>query len=161
MLAWRTATGNDINMVPPGKVAMEDVISVECTPGGAMGHYEFLERGNSPLLCHKLTVGETREAQERDIANNASAGNLTLSEALSLGKGGACAPPRTYEVLQKMVATFRAKNYVPWGNKCGFYLALLDILETLKLDSVEGMSELFKMYVCKQIVWALYENMSQ
>ena len=60
-----------------------------------------------------------------------------------------------------MVAMFAAKNYVLWGNKCGFYLALLDIVETLKLESVEGMSELFKMYICRQILWALYEDISQ
>ena len=73
MLAWRTATGNDINMVPPGKVVMKDIISVECSHGGATGHFEFLERGTSPLLCHKLTVVEIREAQEHYIANDASA----------------------------------------------------------------------------------------
>ena len=60
-----------------------------------------------------------------------------------------------------MVATFAAKNYVLWVNKCEFYLVLLDIVETLKLESVEGMSELFKMHVCRKIVWALYEDMSQ
>ena len=45
-----------------------------------------------------------------------------------MGKGDAQAPPRTYEAVQKMVETFAAKNFVLWGNKCGFYLALLDIV---------------------------------
>ena len=44
MLAWSTATGNAINMVPPGKVTMKDITSVECAPEDATGHYEFLER---------------------------------------------------------------------------------------------------------------------
>ena len=112
MLAWSTAIGNAINIVPPGKVAIEDIVSVKCAPGGALGHYEFLERGNLALLYHKCTVAETREAQERDIANDASAGNRTLSEALSLGKGDARASPRTDEAVQKMVATFVGKHYL-------------------------------------------------
>ena len=73
MLALSTSTGNAINMVPPGKVVMKDIISVEYSHGGATGHFEFLERGTSPLLCHKLTVVEIREAQEHYIANDASA----------------------------------------------------------------------------------------
>ena len=60
-----------------------------------------------------------------------------------------------------MVATYAAKNYVLWGNRCVFYLALMDIVETMKLESVEGQAELFKMHVCRQIVWAIYEDMSQ
>ena len=87
--------------------------------------------------------------------------NRTLSEALSLGKGDALAPPRTCEVIEKMVATFAAKNYVLWGNKCKFYLVLLNIVETWKLESVDGVSELFKMHICRKIVWALYEDLSQ
>ena len=47
------------------------------------------------------------------------------------------------------------------GKQVWFYLSLLDIVENMKLESVEGMAELFKMYVCRQIVWALYEDMSQ
>ena len=114
-----------------------------------------MERGNSPVLCHKHTVVETREAHEHNTANNTSAGNRTLSEALSLGKGDARVPARTYEAVQKMVSTFAGTNYLLWGNKCGFYLALLDIVEIMKLESVEGMAELFKMHVCRQIVLAL------
>jgi len=161
MMSWSSATGNSINIVPQGKTAMDDIASLECAPGGATGNYEFLERGNSPLLCQVLTVAETKEAQERDIANEASAGNRTLSEALSLGKGDPRAPPRTFEAVQKMVATYAAKNYVLWGNRCGFYLALMDIVETMKLKSVVANAELFKMHACRQIVWAIYDDMSQ
>ena len=72
MLTWSARTGNAINIVPPGKVAVDDTANVEYAPGGATGHYEFLQRENSPLLCHKKMVAERREAQEGDIANNAS-----------------------------------------------------------------------------------------
>ena len=110
MLMWSTATGNAINMVPPGKVAIEDIISVECTPGGATGHYEFLERGSSPLLCHKFTVAKTREAHERDIANDASAGNHTLSEALSLGKGMHWHHPERTRLFKRWWQHFRPRT---------------------------------------------------
>ena len=104
MLTWSARTGNAINIVHPGKVAMDDIANVECAPGDVTGHHEFLERRNSPLLYHKLTVAETMEAQERDIANNVYAGNRTLFGALSLGKGDARAPRRTYG---------RSKSWLP------------------------------------------------
>ena len=139
---------------------MDVIASIECDAGEATGHYKFLERGISPLLCQVLTVAETKEVQDCNIANEASAGKCTLSEALSLGKGDPRAPPRTFEAVQKMVATYAAKNYVLWGNKCGFYLALMDIVETMKFESVVGNAELFKMHACKQIVWAVYDDVT-
>ena len=51
MLVWSAATGNAINIVPPGKVAMEDIVSIECAPGGATCHCEFLERGIHPYCA--------------------------------------------------------------------------------------------------------------
>ena len=131
---------------------MDDIANAECSPCGASGQFEFLERGNSPLLCHKLTFTETKETQEHDIANDASKGNRTLAKALSLGKGDARAPPKTYEAVKKMVATYAAKNYVLWGNGCGFYLVLMDIVKAMELESVETNSELFKTHLCRQIV---------
>ena len=42
MPVWREAKGNPINGVAPGKMAMEDLVSLECAPRGTPGQYEFL-----------------------------------------------------------------------------------------------------------------------
>jgi hypothetical protein len=143
------------------KLSTEDLKNLELSPGGAGAEYEFLERGNSPLLCHGRTTGETKEAQARDAANDASAGNHSYADALSLGKNDPRAPPKTYEAVQKMASTYAAKNFVLWGNSSNFYIELMDIVNTMKMKSVLMKSEFFKGHLCRQIVWAIYDDMAQ
>ena len=53
-----------------------------------------------------------------------------------MGKNDPRAPPKTYEAVQKMASTYAAKNFVLWGNSSNFYIALMDIVNTMKLKSV-------------------------
>lgn len=109
MNRWASTNGVSCNKgLFLSKAAIEDIVNLRFNPGGSVAYYATAEKGISILLCCSRPGEERELARQQEIAEEISYSNVTLSEALHLGRNPPRAPPDTYSDLKTCVGTFCA-----------------------------------------------------
>lgn len=140
------------------KAAIEDIVNLRFNPGGSVAYYATAEKGLSLLLC-RSRPGEERElARQHEIAEEISGGNVTLSEALNLGRNAPRPPPDTYSDLKTCIGTYCAMLWTLFGNQCEYFQKLHELYTCLESERVEESWANFSPLLCRQITWAIIDD---
>jgi len=159
MQLWARNSGVSINRgVFLSKIAVDDIVNLRFNPGGSAAYYSTAEKGISILLC-RSRPGEDREAaRQQELAEELSANNRSLSEAITLTKSAPRAPPDTYNDLKIAVGTFCAFIWALFGDSCEYFQKLYELYLCLDGDRACEDWANFTPLLCRQITWAIIDD---
>ena len=93
------------------KTAMDAFGNLTFNPAGETKvRFANADRGMAPLLCMTMTEEDIAQSTAKDAARAATEGNQTIGEYLQLLTSDPRPPPRNYDQLCLMVATYAALN---------------------------------------------------
>ena len=156
MLLWSSTYGYEIDKsIYYGKGTMEDIVALRMITGGHVPDLSSAEKGNSFLSSVFRSTADTKAARESDKAEIAAGDNITLTERLRLLSSEGRPPPRNFLQFKRAVATYAAKQWTLWGDRCPFYKGLVDIRNIMELGSCQAQQDEYKPLLCRQYSWAI------
>lgn len=159
MEAWATKWGVTITRgIQLSKLAIEDIVNLRFNPGGSVAYYASADKGISILLCQSRPGEERETARLRELAEEQSGANITLTEALSLRRNAPPSPPNNYIELKICIGKFCAMLWALFGDRCEYLTKLHEIYTCLDSDRVTECWANFSPSLCRQIVWAIIDD---
>ena len=140
------------------KDTIEDIVKLRSNPGGATASLKTAERGPSILACLPRLLGAMETIRIKEAAAEESKANRTLKEAEKLASADSREPPHDLLTLKLLVATYLALLWALYGESCDIYHKLFAIYDILEEPEVMAMKHAFSPALCKQIMWAIYDN---
>ena len=111
--------------------------------------------GLSPYAAQPVTAAELDSRKKTKAAEDASAHNRSLAEAVHIetGKGELPSPPGELESLKKTLTVFTGIVWLLFGERCNLFTKLLDLVYVLDDEEVERNSHLYTGIKARQIFW--------
>ncbi len=159
MMKWAKQTGKEINKAPFfTEQTIKDIVSLNFNPGKAVPIYASMQWGVSILTCRSKTTHEVETIKDFEEARQATAHTMQFNEVRRCQKTPPSPPPDTYFEHWLSVNTFCTLVWMLFGDKCDYCKGLLEISETLDLQEVHIIRDLFTVDVCRQFTWAILCN---
>jgi hypothetical protein len=96
--------------------------------------------------------------KDNEEARQITAHTAQFNEVRRRQKAPPSPPPDTYFELRLSVNTFCALVWTLFGEDCDYYKGLWDVAETLDLQEVHIIRDLFTADVCRHITWAILSD---
>ena len=140
------------------KLTIEAIVHLRFNPSGGVAYFNSAEKGISILTCQPMPGEEKDSARNLEVAEEISSANLTLAEALDLGKSDPRPPPATYQDLKATVGTFCALLHTLFGPGCDYYQKCFELYACLDSDRASENCAKFTPLMCRQIIWAILDD---
>lgn len=160
MMQWQTENGIEIhqNIFLPEDF-IKNVRAIRPNPTKMVGTSRVSDVEFTNLVCLPLRPAEIEAKIIADQAATSTEANRTKSEKEKQLKGESRNPPDNYWGVKLNVATTAALVSVCYGEKNRLYANLMHIYEILKEDMVVQASMAFTPFYCRQITWAIIDDM--
>lgn len=141
------------------EATVKNIMAVKPNPMETVATSTSTDLGVSNMVClpRKTADIETRLMWEQ--AGRETENNRTLREAAIRLKGETREPPTNFWQVEVMVATTAALLSVLYGEQCPLYINIMKIYDILQENSVQQAKVAFTKLLCKQITWAIYDDM--
>lgn len=160
MAEWGLNTKNEIS---PNVFLPEDLIknirAVKPNPTGIVGTSRVSDVEMTNLACLPLSATQIEARMIGEQAAHGTETNRTQAQKEKQLKGEPRSPPNTYYGVKLNVATTAALVSVCYGERNKVYTNLLNILQILKSTTVMQASMAFTPLFCRQICWAIIDDM--
>lgn len=140
------------------KPTIEAIVNLRFNPSGGVAYFGSAEKGISILTCQPMPGEERDSARNLEVAEEISSANLTLAEALDLGKSDPRPPPANYQDLKATVGTFCALLHTLFGPGCDYYQKCFELYACLDSDRASENFSKFTPLMCRQIIWAILDD---
>ena len=140
------------------KATIDGIVNLRFNPSGGVAYFGSAEKGISILTCQPMPGEEKDSARNLEVAEELSSANLTLAEALDLGKSDPRPPPATYQDLKATVGTFCALLHTLFGPGCDYYQKCFELYACLDSDRASENYAKFTPLMCRQIIWAILDD---
>jgi hypothetical protein len=162
MKEWSTQRGIEIDQgVFFSKETIDDIVKLRPNPGDGHPTLKTGEKGISILVCLPRTQQEIEAIRLREQAADDSRQNRTLAEALKLAATESRQPAANCLELKLNIATYLAKLWALFGEKCHLYQKGFQIYQLFRQPTVMAAKFAFTPLLCRQITWAIYEDSRQ
>ena len=160
MTAWSVKNGIEIseNLYFPEEL-IKNIRAVKPNPTGMVGVSRVSDTEVTNLACLPLRVSEIEARVIGESALSSTEANRTKTEKEKQLKGESRNPPDTYFGVKLNVATTAALISVCYGQKSVLYQNLINIYNILKRKQVAQASLAFTPLFCRQITWAIVDDM--
>ncbi len=160
MIKWAKQTGKETNKGPffTEQTTIKDIVGLNFNLGKAVPTYAYVQQGISILTCRPKTAQEVETIKDFEEACRATVHTAQFNEVRRCQKTPPSPPSDTYFELRLSVNTFCALVWMLFGDKCDYYKSLFKICETLDLQEVHIIWELFTADVCCRIAWVILSN---
>jgi hypothetical protein len=138
--------------------SVEDIVNLRFNPGQGVAQFKSAERGLSLLICRTRTPEEIERVRDREIAEQETQATRMLEEALKLQRGDPRAPASNYFELKLNITTYCALLHTLFGDKCGYYGALMKIRNCLDTPGVYNIRQAYTPDICHRISWAIIDD---
>lgn len=143
------------------KATMDEMVKLEFNPGAATAYFATAEKGISILTVRPRKGNETADIRSKEQAMRLTEKNYTLTDALGLTRKDPRPPASTYLELVRDVGTFCALVRTLFGDRCDYFLNLVDLWAMLNSEHVYAKSDQFSPLMVRQITWAVIEDSRQ
>ena len=160
MLEWQKENGIEIhqNIFLPEDL-IKNIQAVKPNPTLIKGTSRVSDVEFTALVCLPIRPSEIEAKMFAEQAASSTEANRTKNEKEKQLKGESCDPPNNYWGVKQNVATTAALMSVCYGEKNRLYKNLMHIHEILKEDTVAQASMVFTPLYCRQITWAIIDDM--
>ena len=160
MQQWQTDNGIEIhqNIFLPEDL-IKNIRAIKPNPTKTFGTSRVSDVEFTNLVCLPLRAAEIEAKLIAEQAAASTEANRTKNEKEKQLKGESRNPPENYWGVKLNVATTAALVSVCYGEKNRLYANLMHIYEVLKEESVVQQSFAFTPLYCRQITWAIIEDM--
>ena len=160
MLQWQADNGIEIhqNIFLPEDL-IKNIRAIKPNPTKMSGTSRVSDVEFTNLVCLPLRPAEIEAKFIAEQAASSTEANRTKNEKEKQLKGESRNPPNNYWGVKLNVATTAALVSVCYGEKNRLYANLLHIYEILKEDNVVQASLAFTPLYCRQITWAIIDDM--
>ena len=138
--------------------SVEDIVNLRFNPGQGVAQFKSAERGLSLLICRTRTPEEIERVRDREAAEQETQATRMLEEALKLQRGDPRAPASNYFELKLNITTYCALLHTLFGDKCGYYVALMKIRNCLDTPGVYNIRQAYTPDICHRISWAIIDD---
>ena len=137
---------------------IEDIVNLRFNPGQGVAQFKSAEKGLSLLVCRSRTPEEIERVRDREQAEQLTQATRVLEEALKLQRGDPRAPASNYFELKLNITSFCALVYTLFGDKCGYYQALMRVRNCMDTGGVFNIRQAYTADVCHRIAWAIIDD---
>lgn len=138
--------------------SVEDIVNLRFNPGQGVAQFKSAEKGLSLLICRSRTPEEIERVREREEAEQLTQATRVLEEALKLQRGDPRPPASNYFELKLNITSFCALVHTLFGDKCGYYQALMRIRNCMDTAGVYNIRQAYTADVCHRIAWAVIDD---
>ncbi len=96
--------------------------------------------------------------RDKEAAEHLTRATRVLEVALKLQRGDPHAPASNYFELKLNITTFCALLHTLFGDKCGYYIALMRIRNCLDSAGVYNIRQAYLADICHRISWAIIDD---
>eukprot|EP00956_Cyclotella_meneghiniana_P006571 scaffold8672_cov40-Cyclotella_meneghiniana.AAC.1 len=160
MLEWQRENGIEIhqNIFLPEDL-IKNIRAVKPNPTLVKGTSRVSDVEFTALVCLPLRPAEIEAKMFAEQAAASTEANRTKNEKEKQLKGESRDPPSNYWAVKLTVATTAALMSVCYGEKSRLYKNLMHLYEVLTEDTVAQASLAFTPAYCRQITWAIIDDM--
>lgn len=137
---------------------IEDIVNLRFNPGQGVAQFKSAEKGLSLLICRSRTPEEIERVREREEAEQLTQATRVLEEALKLQRSDPRAPANNYFELKLNITSFCALIHTLFGDRCGYYQALMRIRNCMDTGGVYNIRQAYTADVCHRIAWAIIDD---
>ena len=134
------------------------MVELKFNLGGGTAVYKSAGAGLSILTCRPVNAAERELAVEQEEALMESKVNRMLEEAFKVSSSDPRHPPTTFHELRLLIATYASLLSVLFGTTCDHFQKVWNLYGIMKDPDVEEKRLDFSAMLCRQIVWAILDD---
>jgi hypothetical protein len=134
------------------------LVEIKPNPGEGIPSFESAAKSLSILACRPNTASKIEQERTREQAENDTKKTRSLGEALQLESGDMRTPADNFHDLRLNIGMFAGLLEVLYGGKCEFFHWVFEVYKVMTHPSVAAMKVKFTPLLCRQIMWAIYDD---
>jgi hypothetical protein len=136
--------------------SLDEWIALKFNPGDSTALCSSADKGISILKCRAPTSAHLEDLHQQEEIWDATKGNSTYIEVVKQAKSKDVSPPaHDFGELRSNIATFCALLFTLFGEGCGLYRSMLQILQILSHPFCMQNKQAYTPEVCHRITWAI------